>query len=134
MRTFTYQKKKFFWFWYYYFFLQIFVFPGLGVNVNFLGWWILQIGLSVACQLFDLYCLFPFWLLFGMYKCILLFLFLSTGDKNEAPIQIAKLLQRSISSFVFVFLHTKLWRVLGYYLTIQQSMSHSMFVCLTHSL
>ena len=49
---------NFFWFWYHFFFLQIFVSNGLGVNVNFLGWRIFQIGLSVACQLFDLYCLF----------------------------------------------------------------------------
>ena len=51
----------FFWSFVYYFllilvsflFLQIFVSAGLGVNVNFLGWRIFQIGLSVACKLFD---------------------------------------------------------------------------------
>ena len=97
-----------------FFFLQNFVSTGLGVNVNFLGWWIFQIGLSVARQLFDLYCLFLFWLLFGMYNCILLFFYLSPGDKNRAPSFIFVFLP----SFIFVFLHTKIVTcVLGYYLT-----------------
>ena len=95
-----------FWFWYYFFFLQNFVSIGLGVNVNFLGWWIFQIGLSVAHKLFDLYCLFLFWLLFGMYNCILLFFYLSPGDKNGAPHNSIKGL--FLPSFIFVFLHTKI--------------------------
>ena len=95
-----------FWFWYYFFFLQNFVSTGLGVNVNFLGWWIFQIGLSVAHKLFDLYCLFLFWLLFGMYNCILLFFYLSPGDKNGAPHNSIKGL--FLPSFIFVFLHTKI--------------------------
>ena len=90
----------------------------LGVNVNFLGWWIFQIGLSVAHQLFDLYFIFLFWLLFGMYNFILLFFYMSPGDKNKAP-------QNSIEglflpTFIFVFLHKRIVTyVLGYYLTIR---------------
>ena len=88
------------------FFLQNFVSTGSGVNVNFLGWWIFQIGLSVAHKLFDLYCLFLFWLLFGMYNCILLFFYLSPADKNGAPQNSIKGL--FLPSFIFVFLHTKI--------------------------
>ena len=99
-----------------FFFLQNFVSTGSGVNVNYLGWWIFQIGLSVARQLFDLYCLFLFWLLFGMYNCILLFFYLSPADKNGAPHNSIKGL--FLPSFIFVFLHTKIVTcVLGYYLT-----------------
>ena len=89
-----------------FFFLQNFISTGLGVNVNFLGWWIFQIGLSVARQLFDLNCLFLFWLLFGMYNSIILFFYLSPGDKNGAPQNSIKGL--FLPSFIFVFLHTKI--------------------------
>ena len=86
-----------FWFWYHFFFLQIFVSTGLGVNVNFLGWRIFQIGLSVACKLFDLYCLF-------YYDCCLgctivffwFFLFVSRGQERGTP----ELYQRSISTLL----------------------------------
>ena len=99
-----------------FFFLQNFISTGLGVNVNFLGWWIFQIGLSIARQLFDLYCLFLFWLLFGIYNCILLFFYWSLGDKNGAPHNSIKGL--FLPSFIFVFLHTKIVTcVMGYYLT-----------------
>ena len=90
----------------------------LGVNVNFLGWWIFQIGLSVACQLFNLYCIFLFWLLFGMYNCILLFFYMSPGDKNRAPHNSIEGL--FLPTFIFVFLHKRIVTcVLGYYLTIR---------------
>ena len=90
----------------------------LGVNVNFLGWWIFQIGLSVARQMFDLYCIFLFWLLFGMYNCILLFFYMSPGDKNRAPHNSIEGL--FLPTFIFVFLHKRIVTcVLGYYLTIR---------------
>ena len=61
---------------------------------------------------------FLFWLLFGMCNCILLFFYMSPGDKNRAP-------QNSIEglflpTFIFVFLHKRIMTcVLGYYLTIR---------------
>ena len=85
-----------FWFWYHFFFLQIFVSAGLGVNVNFLGWRIFQIGLSVARKLFDLYYLFYSDCCLG---CTIVFFCFSICLQGQERGNL-ELYQRSISTFL----------------------------------
>ena len=72
----------------FFFFLQIFVSTGLGVNVNFLIEWILQTGLSIARQLFDLY--YPFLIIiiivvWNVKLYYFIFLFVYRGQERGTP-------------------------------------------------
>ena len=75
---------------YTFFFLQIFVSTGLGVNVNFLVWRMFQIGLSVACKLFDLYCLFYYDCCLGCTILLFCFSICLQGTRTGHPRTLSK--------------------------------------------